>query len=271
MPTSPRPLGLEAELGGKDKITFPPALTEQKDQPNLARLMQQETLIFQARQQGFATQASALRQLRDFLEEEVKSIRNQREVHNTQQKLVREELEKVRGLASKGLTTGTRQLELERLSAQLEGDGLRLDGSGIRARQDISRTDIAILELENKRKGDITVDLQETKKLLEQLQTKRNTAAKLVDEAEVIAPGLLMQEEAGDLTQMIYKIVRTMQGKPTELAAEENTGVLPGDTVKVEAPPDKRRGTTSSQQLDPERGKTGLASARSDDGKPAPQ
>ena len=80
-----------------------------------------------------------------------------------------------------------------------------------------------------------------------------------------------MQEEAGDRTQMIYKIVRTMQGKPTELAAEENTGVLPGDTVKVEVPPYKRRGTTSSQQLDPERGKTGLASARSDDGKPAPQ
>ena len=262
---------LEAELGGKDKITFPPALTEQKNQPNLARLVQQEILIFQARQQGFATQASALKQLRDFLAEEVKSLRGQREVHNTQQKLVREELEKVRGLASKGLTTGTRQLELERLSAQLEGDGLRLDGSLIRARQDISRTDISILELENKRKGDITVDLQETKKLLEQIQTKRNTAAKLVYEAEVIAPGLLMQEEAGDRAQMVYKIVRNMQGKSTELAAEENTGVLPGDTVKIEVAPYKGRGAMSSNQSDAERRKTGLASAQSADGNPAAQ
>jgi polysaccharide export outer membrane protein/exopolysaccharide production protein ExoF len=260
---------LEAELGGKEAISFPPALTEQKDQPNITRLIQQETLIFQARQQGFATQASALKQLRDFLEEETKSIKNQRQVHNNQEKLVREELEKVRGLASKGLTTGTRQLELERLSAQLEGDGLRLDGSLIKARQDISRTDIAILELENKRKGELTVDLQETKKLVEQIQTKRNTAAKLVYEAEVIAPGLLMQEEAGDRAQMLYKIVRTMQGKPVELAAEENTGVLPGDTVKVEVTPYQRRGVTSSQQLNADRGKTGLASAQSADGKPA--
>jgi protein involved in polysaccharide export with SLBB domain len=262
---------LEAELGGKDKITFPPALTEQKDQANITRLVQQETLIFQARQQGFATQISALKQLRDFLEEEVKSLKSQREVHNTQQKLVREELEKVRTLASRGLTTGTRQLELERLSAQLEGDGLRLDGSQIRARQDISRTDISILELENKRKGDITIDLQETKKLLEQIQTKRNTAAKLVYEAEVITPGLLMQEEAGDRAQMVYKIVRTVQGKATELAAEENTGVLPGDTIKVEIAPSKRRGAMISHQSEAERGKTGLASAQSGDGKPAAQ
>jgi protein involved in polysaccharide export with SLBB domain len=262
---------LEAELGGKDKITFPPALTEQKDQSNITRLVQQETLIFQARQQGFATQASALKQLRDYLEEEVKSLKGQREVHNTQQKLVREELEKVRGLASKGLTTATRQLELERLSAQLEGDGLRLDGSLIRARQDISRTDISILELENKRKGEITVDLQETKKVLEQIQTKRNTAAKLVYEAEVIAPGLLMQEEAGERAQMLYKIVRNMQGKPTELAAEENTGVMPGDTIKVEVAPYKRRGAMSSHQPEADRGKTGLASAQSADRKPAAQ
>lgn len=262
---------LEAELGGKDKITFPPALTEQKDQANIARLVQQETLIFQARLQGFATQLSALKQLRGFLEEEVKSLKSQREVHNTQQKLVREELEKIRTLASRGLTTGTRQLELERLSAQLEGDGLRLDGSLIRARQDISRTDISILELENKRKGDITIDLQETKKLLEQIQTKRNTAAKLVYEAEVITPALLMQEEAGDRAQMVYKIVRTVQGKATELAAEENTGVLPGDTIKVEIAPSKRRGAMISHQSEAERGKTGLASAQPGDGKPAAQ
>lgn len=262
---------LEAELAGKEEITFPPALTDQKEQPNVARLMQQETLIFKARQQAFATQASALKQLREYLEQETQSIQSQRQVHNTQQKLVREELEKVRGLAKQGLTTGTRQLELERLSAQLEGDGLRLDGSLIRARQDISRTDISILELENKRKGDITVDLQETKKVLEQIQSKRNTAAKLVYEAEVIAPGLLMQEDSGDRAQMIYKIVRMIQGKPTELAAEENTGVQPGDTIKVEIPPYKRRGALAAQPLDTKRPAAGLASAESTSGKPAAQ
>jgi len=253
---------LEAELAGKDAISFPPASAEQKDQSDVTRLQQQETLVFQARQQGFATQAGALNQLRGFLEQEVKSLKDQRGAHNTQQKLVREELDKIRGLASKGLTTGTRQLELERVAAQLEGDGLRLDGSQIKARQDISRTDISILELENKRKGDITVDLQETRRLLEQIQTKRNTAAKLVREAEVTAPELFAQAEALERAPMVYKIVRTIQGKPAELAAEENTGVLPGDTIKVEVAPMKRRGAMSSYQPDGAHAKTGLASAQ---------
>jgi protein involved in polysaccharide export with SLBB domain len=261
---------LEAELGGKDEIAFPPTLTERKAEPNITRLLQQETLIFEARQQGIATQMNALRQLRVYLEEEAKSLKSQRQVHDSQQKLVRDELEKVRGLASKGLTTGTRQLELERLAGQLEGDGLRLDGSLSRTRQDISRTDISILELENKRKGDITVDLQETKKLIEQIQTKRNTAAKLVYEAEVIAPGLLMQEEAGERAQMVYKIVRTIQDKPIELAAEENTGILPGDTIKVEVTPYKRRGAAALRP-DAKRGQTGLASAQPAAEKPAAQ
>ncbi len=262
---------LEAEFAGKDQIAFPPALTEQKDQPNISRLMQQETLIFQARQQAFATQLSALKQLREYLEQETQSIKDQRAVHDTQQKLVRDELEKVRGLASKGLTTGTRQLELERLSVQLEGDGLRLDGSLIKTRQDISRTDISILELENKRKSDITVDMQDTKKILEQIQTKRNTAAKLVYEAEVIAPGLVMQEDPGDREKMVYKIVRTIDGHPTEIAADENTELQPGDTVKVEIAPYKMRGATSLHQPNAARGQTGLASAQSADGKPAAQ
>ena len=30
-----------------------------------------------------------------------------------------------------------------------------------------------------------------------------------------------------------YKIVRTVEGEPRELSAEENTPVLPGDVVKV--------------------------------------
>ncbi|WP_170936945.1 MULTISPECIES: polysaccharide biosynthesis/export family protein [Rhodomicrobium] len=257
---------LEAELAGATEITFPPALADQKDQPHVMRLMEQEKLIFEARNFAYATQLSATKQLKVFLEQEVQSLKNQRDVHNTQQRLVTEELEKVRGLASKGLTTGTRQLELERLSAQLEGDGLRLDGSAIKAKQDISRTDIAILELQNKRKSDVTVDLRETKRLLEQVQSKRNTAAKLVYDSEVIAPGLLLDDDTGDAAQMVYKIVRNTGGKTVEFVAGENTPVLPGDTIKVEAPKGKRRGSELSAAPEGRPRTGGLASAGTPEG-----
>lgn len=250
---------LEAELTAKTEIAFPPSLTDQKDQPHIARLMEQEKQIFDARNVAYSTQLDATKQLKTFLEEEVVSLKSQRDVHNTQQKLVKEELDKVRGLATRGLTTGTRQLELERLAAQLEGDGLRLDGSAIKTRQDISRTEIAILELENKRKADITVDLRETKRLLEQVQSKRNTAAALVYEAEVTAPGLMLDDESG--ARMVYKIVRSIDGKTLEMDVGENAPVLPGDTVKVEATKSPRRGPATAISPDARPGQGGLASA----------
>ena len=252
---------LEAELADKEQIAFPPALTDQKDQSPAARLMEQEKLIFDSRRQAFGTQMSALRQLRSYLDEEVKSMKGQIEVHKTQQKLVAEELAKVRGLASKGLTTGTRQLELERIAAQLEGDGLRLEGSLIRTRQDISRTDISIIELDNRRKGEITVDLRETKRMLDQVQTKRNTAAKLVYEAEVIAPGLLLDDDNRPGAQMTYKIVRQLGEKYVELAVDENAPVMPGDTIKVAVAMKNSLKTTGATLPDRPAAPKGLAAA----------
>ncbi|HEY7646448.1 MAG TPA: polysaccharide biosynthesis/export family protein [Hyphomicrobiales bacterium] len=260
---------LEAELADKEQITFPPALTDQKDQSPAARLMDQEKLIFDSRRQAFGTQMSALRQLRSYLDEEVKSLKSQIEVHKTQQKLVAEELDKVRGLASKGLTTGTRQLELERIAAQLEGDGLRLEGSLIRTRQDISRTDISIIELDNRRKGEITVDLRETKRMLDQMQTKRNTAAKLVYEAEVIAPGLLLDDDNRPGAQMTYKIVRQLGEKYVELAVDENAPVMPGDTIKVAVAMKNSLKTTGAAMPDRPAAPKGLAAAApAADGRP---
>ena len=69
--------------------------------------------------------------------------------------------------------------------------------------------------------------------MLDQVQTKRNTAAKLVYEAEVIAPGLLLDDDNRPGAQMTYKIVRQLGEKYVELAVDENAPVMPGDTIKV--------------------------------------
>jgi polysaccharide export outer membrane protein/exopolysaccharide production protein ExoF len=253
---------LEAELSGKSEIDFPAALAEQKSQPDIARLLEQERMIFDARKQGYETQLSALQQLRSFLEEEIKSLKSQIEVHKAQQRLIGEELKKVRGLADRGLTTSTRQLDLERIATQLEGEGLRLEGNLIKTRQDVSRTDISILELQNRRQSDITIDLRETKRLLDQVQTKRNTAAKLVYEAEVTAPGLMLEDDTGPGAQIVYKIVREAAGQTFEIAANETMQILPGDTVKVEvAKPALSRRTIGAIQPDPVAA-TGLAAAQ---------
>ncbi|NJM35615.1 MAG: sugar ABC transporter substrate-binding protein [Rhodomicrobium sp.] len=252
---------LEAELSGASQIDFPQSLTDQRAQAGIARLLEQERMIFDARKQGFETQLSALKQLRNFLEEEIKSMQSQIEVHKQQQRLIGEELKKVRGLADRGLTTSTRQLDLERIATQLEGEGLRLEGNLIKTRQDVSRTDISILELQNKRQSDITVDLRETKQQLDTIQTKRSTAAKLVYEAEVTAPGLILDDDIGPGSQIVYKIIREVGGKAFEIGANETMQILPGDTIKAEVTkPAVLRQSTEVIQPGPS-SSTGLAAA----------
>ena len=153
--------------------------------------MAQEKQIFDARQNAYKTQTQALEQLHNYLEKEVTSLEGQIKNHDTEVNLVRQELDTVRVLVSKGLTIQPRRLGLERNLAQAEGDKLRLESALMRVKQDISKTDIDILQLRNKRTDDVTVELASVGNRLEEIGRKLETAEKLIYESEVIAPRFL--------------------------------------------------------------------------------
>lgn len=222
---------LEAELQGLDDIRFPPPLSEAQDSAFTTAAMTQEKLIFTAHQQGFKTQIQALEQLHDYLEKEVTSLEGQIENHDTEVKLVNQELDTVRVLATKGLTTQPRRLGLERNLAQAKGDKLRLESVLMRAKQDISKTEIDILQLRNKRIDDATVELASVGNRLEDIRRRSETAKKLNYESQVIAQGFLADRRK---IQPIYTIVRRNGSTVSELTASETTLVEPNDTVRVE-------------------------------------
>ena len=183
---------LESEFHGLDDIQFPPLLLEARDATFTKVAMAQEKQIFDARQNAYKTQTQALEQLHTYLEKEVTSIEGQIKNHDTEVNLVSQELDTVRGLVSKGLTTQPRRLGLERNLAQAQGDKLRLESALMRVKQDISKTDLDILELRNKRTNDVTVELASVGSRLEDIGRKSETAEKLIYESEVIAPRFLV-------------------------------------------------------------------------------
>lgn len=198
--------------------------------------MRQEAAIFEIRREAFLTQTRALEQLKDFLEKEVLSLEGQRQVEETEAKLVKKELANVVLLADKGLATAPRRLELERTVAQLDGEQLRVETSLLRAKQEISRTEISMLELKHKRANDVAIELRETQAKLEELDRKSETSVELLDESEVTATQLLARHARSGKMQPVYTIVRQKGEKALELDASESTAVEPGDTVKVEVP-----------------------------------
>ncbi|MCB1550057.1 MAG: polysaccharide biosynthesis/export family protein [Hyphomicrobiaceae bacterium] len=230
---------LEAELAGKPDIAFPAVLTDLLPNPSVERIMASERQQLLMRKDAFATQLSALGKLRDYLQGEVASLSGQMSAHQTRVRLMKVELDQVVELRRRKLTTTPRKLALERNVAQLEGDGLRLEGSLSRVRQDISRTDIAILELRHKRKGELVTALHETQAAIEDALRRRRTARELVYEAEVLAPARLRLVGTSDRPKPRYSILRLQRGKTVELPGDETTRIMAGDTIKIDmsAPP----------------------------------
>jgi polysaccharide export outer membrane protein/exopolysaccharide production protein ExoF len=126
---------------------------------------------------------------------------------------------------------------VERNAAQLQGDRLRLETALARAGQEASKTEIAIIELQNRRATDINAELRQSQARLNELGERIETAQRLLYETEVSAPRLLsVRSSRLKEIQPTYTIVRVSSGRPVEVEANDATQIEPGDTIKIELP-----------------------------------
>ncbi|MEP9399337.1 polysaccharide biosynthesis/export family protein [Mesorhizobium sp. KR2-14] len=228
---------LEAEAKGEDSITFPPALSGRSADGTVKLMMEQEQAVFKARRQGRDTQLRSLAQLRDFLEKEIVTLQAQLAFSDKQIELVQKELRGVSTLVKEGLAAAPREMLLERTLAQIQSERLSTETSLLRARQEISRTEISALELRNHYDNEVAEALRETQGLLNEIASKGDTAVQLLHESEISAPRLLASRAAAARAQPTYSIIRRSEGGETrQIAATETTEVEPGDTIKVEMP-----------------------------------
>jgi polysaccharide export outer membrane protein/exopolysaccharide production protein ExoF len=228
---------LEAEQKQADKLVFPKELTDRKDDSELARILHQEENIFMARRIALKTQVHTLTRLKEYLNNEVLSLQEQVKLKQDEIDTVNQELGNVITLVKKGLTPTNRQFSLERLTAQISSDKLRLETALLKAKQEISRTDVAIDEARNNSAIEIASALRTTEAELEQTGVEYTTQEKLLYESEVIFPNLLSaRRQKSEQDKPKYTIIRNAGGKPEEIDASESSTVLPGDTIKVELP-----------------------------------
>lgn len=227
---------LQSELAGGDNITFPSELMDRASNETVALAMDQERKIFAIRKDALATQLRSLRELKDFLQKELASLEQQLTFHNKQIALIQKELVGVSNLVQKGLAVAPREFALEGAVARMQGDKLAAETSMLRVRQEMSKTDIEILNLNNQRSSEIAESLRETQQQLNEVISKSDTAVQLLHETQIAAPALLALRQNAARAKPVFKIVRPKDSGTQELAAEETTLVEPGDTVKVEIP-----------------------------------
>ncbi|TIP90810.1 MAG: sugar ABC transporter substrate-binding protein, partial [Mesorhizobium sp.] len=228
---------LEAELSHASDIQFPTQLTSRTQDDVFAMLLKQERLIFQARSEGLDTQVKALRGLREFLQKELASLEAQLVFLDKQIGSIQKELTAVSTLVVKGLAAAPREFSLERALAQVQSERLSAETSLLRGRQEISKTDISILALQEGRKNEVTIDLRQTQAELDAIESKTETARRLLYESAVSAPALLARRADAELAAPIYTIFRlSADGATVQIQANETSAIEPGDTIKVEIP-----------------------------------
>jgi hypothetical protein len=218
-------------------ITFPEELERARSNPDFARVLEQEESIFKARQTAVDTQVNTLNQLKTFLVSEIDALAQQVELKKGEHDTVKQELGNVTTLVEKGLSVSGRQFSLERLSAQLSSDQLQLETALLKAKQEISRTEVAIDETINNRAIEVASLLRATEAELEDTLVRYKTEEKLLYDSEIVFPRLITSRRQDSArNEPKYSIVRVIDGASQEIAAEETTDVLPGDTIKIELP-----------------------------------
>src|SRR5690606_19147849 len=195
--------------------------------------------LCQARQKAIETQIQALDDLAGFLESELGSLDKQLGFLDKQIELIEKELGNVSALVARGIAPAPREMALERALAQIQSERLTSETGLLRARQEISRTNLLKLELRNNHANEVASSLREVEGELSAVERRAETALHLLHESETLAPV--------PIDRVTYTIVRNTDAGSEVIEAAETTQVLPGDTVKVEIPArrEQRRSTTA--------------------------
>jgi HlyD family secretion protein len=179
---------LQAEQVGKADIDFPAELLAKKDDPEIAKRIEEQRTLFRARADEMTSQTKLLAQRDAELNEEVKGHEGQIAAAAKQSTLIATEIKVVNDLLASGLALKPRLLALERQSAEIEGQTSANQAMIARARQTMGDTKLRIAELHTERSNEVVKQLADVQKDLFDLSEQRRAAQDTLDREEVRSP-----------------------------------------------------------------------------------
>lgn len=142
---------LEAEKGDQATITFPPALLSRANDPTVARVMQTETRLFNAKRDSFKSQIDITKSQIQQVQEETRGLQEQLISKKKEIASIAEQLLANRELLKDGYVTKTIILDLERAHARESGELEGLVAAIARNKQRLSEYEMRILGLKSAR------------------------------------------------------------------------------------------------------------------------
>lgn len=224
---------LDAEIGNATTLAFSAELSAMGSDGEVARILREEQLLFNAHRDGLRAQTDVLERSKTLLQHEIESLQAKDGALARQLQINQKELDQISGLVSKGLVVVPRQLEMQRTTAQFESDRLDVQVATLRAREGISKADQDIVELASRRHSDALQEASEVRNKLTQTLEKIATSQSLITQAEIRAPAALAAD-ALDVAAPRFTVTRQANGRSQTLTAQDGDWLQPGDVVRVE-------------------------------------
>lgn len=223
---------IDADIAGKLSFDVPKEIA---DDPRLPAIVADEMAILKSDQNKLKLKLQALDELKGVLQSEIESL--QKKIVNQQRQvdLAKQQLDSIGPLAQKGLIVNTRVLTSEQSIANLQGQVLDYETAILTAKQSISKATQDAIDAQNTQSSSLAADRQQTETDLNEATLRVGMQKGLM--AAASDPATTAAITSGGEPTFLYSLVRVVDGKTSEIAAKEDTPVLPGDLIKVKLAP----------------------------------
>jgi protein involved in polysaccharide export with SLBB domain len=233
-----RNVRIEAERAGAADISFSEVDGLDPTDRKVVALQERERGLFQARKRELEKQLTGFAELQKLYQGEIQAVQQQIQAEKRQAELVQRELDELRGLAARGLTSNPRILLVERTLAEIEGTQRNLDAVIMRARQSIAQAIQQGDELRAKSRERIDAESDAVSAEIRDTRARIEMAKQLIAEAETTAPLAIAKRVRNIGVEPRYELVRRAStGESQQMAVEGSEQVQPGDVVEVRAAP----------------------------------
>ncbi len=224
---------LKAEIAWLEKQSAAPAGGGEAVPETAPGLSGGEQSMLRAQRGHQQNELRALQQSITLHQDEIVSLKGQREATEKLRQSVLRELAEVRDLIVRGLTATSRVLPLERTLAQIEREQKEIDTSALRARQNINTAERTLASVRAERTVAALRDLLETQTSINEANGRIATAERLVRESVAYSGEGTANAPGEPAVHFAFSIVRVEDGETREIEAIETTAVLPGDIIKA--------------------------------------
>ena len=225
---------LLAEQSGADAIDFPADLVDQLNRTGRLGVLDREKDIFNSRKQSLTHSLEVIDAQRKIVQQEIESSKSYAATVSQSVPEMQKELENMSNLREKGLTRRIEVLNMERYVADMQQQKRQSELTVTRSGRELNDLDKQAAILTAQREAEVAQALVDSEAEIAILRTRLDNQSRLLIAGNT-SSAIAGAENENEMA-VAFEIVRlNTDGMATNMAADENTLLVPGDVLEVVA------------------------------------